>query len=91
MAVRSSATGGGCFLRRVLRLNRKLILTSRGEYALVQACKRCSASLFSTRAISYRTPALHKTQLRIDAFVEVLNPAVVVLMDVSATLVKVDA
>ena len=28
---------------------------------------------------------------RIDALVEVLNPAVVVLMDVSATLVKVDA
>ncbi len=29
-------------------------LNIRGEYALVQACKRCFASLFTNRAISYR-------------------------------------
>jgi pyruvate,water dikinase len=29
-------------------------LNIRGEYALIQACKRCFASLFTNRAISYR-------------------------------------
>ena len=54
VAVRSSATAedlpGASFAGQ-----QETYLNIRGEYALVQACKRCFASLFTTRAISYRT------------------------------------
>ncbi|HUL30533.1 MAG TPA: PEP/pyruvate-binding domain-containing protein, partial [Thermodesulfobacteriota bacterium] len=54
VAVRSSATAedlpGASFAGQ-----QETYLNVRGEYALVQACKRCFASLFTNRAISYRT------------------------------------
>jgi pyruvate,water dikinase len=54
VAVRSSATAedlpGASFAGQ-----QETYLNIRGEYALVQACKRCFASLFTNRAISYRT------------------------------------
>ena len=53
VAVRSSATAedlpGASFAGQ-----QETYLNVRGEYALVQACKRCFASLFTNRAISYR-------------------------------------
>jgi pyruvate,water dikinase len=53
VAVRSSATAedlpGASFAGQ-----QETFLNIRGEYALVQACKRCFASLFTNRAISYR-------------------------------------
>jgi len=53
VAVRSSATAedlpGASFAGQ-----QETYLNIRGEYALVQACKRCFASLFTNRAISYR-------------------------------------
>jgi pyruvate,water dikinase len=54
VAVRSSATAedlpGASFAGQ-----QETFLNIRGEYALIQACKRCFASLFTNRAISYRT------------------------------------
>ena len=54
VAVRSSATTedlpGASFAGQ-----QETYLNIRGEYALIQACKRCFASLFTNRAISYRT------------------------------------
>ena len=54
VAVRSSATAedlpGASFAGQ-----QETYLNIRGEYALIQACKRCFASLFTNRAISYRT------------------------------------
>ena len=56
VAVRSSATAedlpGASFAGQ-----QETYLNIRGEYALIQACKRCFASLFTNRAISYR---IHK-------------------------------
>ncbi len=53
VAVRSSATAedlpGASFAGQ-----QETYLNIRGEYALIQACKRCFASLFTNRAISYR-------------------------------------
>jgi len=53
VAVRSSATAedlpGASFAGQ-----QETFLNIRGEYALIQACKRCFASLFTNRAISYR-------------------------------------
>ena len=53
VAVRSSATAedlpGASFAGQ-----QETYLNIRGEYALVQACKRCFASLFTNRAIAYR-------------------------------------
>src|SRR4030043_967689 len=53
VAVRSSATAedlpGASFAGQ-----QETYLNIRGEYALIQACKRCIASLFTDRAISYR-------------------------------------
>jgi pyruvate,water dikinase len=53
VAVRSSATAedlpGASFAGQ-----QETFLNIRGEYALVQACKRCFSSLFTNRAIAYR-------------------------------------
>jgi pyruvate, water dikinase len=53
VAVRSSATAED-LPDASFAGQQETFLNIRGEYALVQACKRCIASLFSNRAISYR-------------------------------------
>src|SRR4030067_3159615 len=54
VAVRSSATCDD-LPHASFAGQQETYLNIRGEYALIQACKRCFASLFTTRAISYRT------------------------------------
>jgi pyruvate,water dikinase len=53
VAVRSSATAED-LPNASFAGQQETYLNIRGEYALVQACKRCFASLFTNRAISYR-------------------------------------
>jgi pyruvate,water dikinase len=53
VAVRSSATAEDLPTASFAG-QQETFLNIRGEYALVQACKRCFASLFTNRAISYR-------------------------------------
>ncbi len=53
VAVRSSATAED-LPSASFAGQQETYLNIRGEYALVQACKRCFASLFTNRAISYR-------------------------------------
>jgi len=53
VAVRSSATAEDLPTASFAG-QQETYLNIRGEYALVQACKRCFASLFTNRAISYR-------------------------------------
>jgi len=54
VAVRSSATAEDLPTASFAG-QQETYLNIRGEYALIQACKRCFASLFTNRAISYRT------------------------------------
>ncbi|MBS3907086.1 MAG: phosphoenolpyruvate synthase [Syntrophaceae bacterium] len=54
VAVRSSATAEDLPTSSFAG-QQETYLNIRGEYALIQACKRCFASLFTNRAISYRT------------------------------------
>jgi pyruvate,water dikinase len=54
VAVRSSATAED-LPNASFAGQQETYLNIRGEYALIQACKRCFASLFTNRAISYRT------------------------------------
>jgi pyruvate,water dikinase len=56
VAVRSSATAEDLPTASFAG-QQETYLNIRGEYALIQACKRCFASLFTNRAISYR---IHK-------------------------------
>ena len=53
VAVRSSATAEDLPTASFAG-QQETYLNIRGEYALIQACKRCFASLFTNRAISYR-------------------------------------
>ncbi len=53
VAVRSSATAEDLPTASFAG-QQETFLNIRGEYALIQACKRCFASLFTNRAISYR-------------------------------------
>lgn len=53
VAVRSSATAED-LPDASFAGQQETFLNIRGEYALIQACKRCFASLFTNRAISYR-------------------------------------
>jgi pyruvate,water dikinase len=53
VAVRSSATAED-LPSASFAGQQETYLNIRGEYALIQACKRCFASLFTNRAISYR-------------------------------------
>ncbi len=53
VAVRSSATAEDLPTASFAG-QQESYLNIRGEYALIQACKRCFASLFTNRAISYR-------------------------------------
>jgi pyruvate,water dikinase len=53
VAVRSSATAED-LPNASFAGQQETYLNIRGEYALIQACKRCFASLFTNRAISYR-------------------------------------
>ncbi len=53
VAVRSSATAEDLPTASFAG-QQETFLNIRGEYALLQACKRCIASLFTNRAISYR-------------------------------------
>jgi len=53
VAVRSSATAED-LPNASFAGQQESYLNIRGEYALVQACKRCFASIFTNRAISYR-------------------------------------
>jgi pyruvate, water dikinase len=53
VAVRSSATAED-LPNASFAGQQETYLNIRGEYALVQACKKCFASLFTNRAISYR-------------------------------------
>ncbi|NWF91668.1 MAG: phosphoenolpyruvate synthase [Syntrophaceae bacterium] len=53
VAVRSSATAEDLPTSSFAG-QQETFLNIRGEYALIQACKRCFASLFTNRAISYR-------------------------------------
>jgi len=53
VAVRSSATAED-LPNASFAGQQETFLNIRGEYALIQACKRCFASLFTNRAISYR-------------------------------------
>lgn len=53
VAVRSSATAED-LPNASFAGQQETYLNIRGEYALIQACKRCLASLFTNRAISYR-------------------------------------
>ena len=53
VAVRSSATAEDLPTASFAG-QQETFLNVRGEYALIQACKRCFASLFTNRAISYR-------------------------------------
>jgi pyruvate,water dikinase len=53
VAVRSSATAED-LPSASFAGQQETFLNIRGEYALIQACKRCYASLFTNRAISYR-------------------------------------
>ena len=53
VAVRSSATAED-LPDASFAGQQETYLNIRGEYALIQACKRCFASLFTNRAISYR-------------------------------------
>jgi pyruvate, water dikinase len=53
VAVRSSATAED-LPNASFAGQQESYLNVRGEYALVQACKRCFASIFTNRAISYR-------------------------------------
>ncbi|MGQ9509224.1 MAG: phosphoenolpyruvate synthase [Thermodesulfobacteriota bacterium] len=54
VAVRSSATAEDLPTASFAG-QQETYLNIRGEYALIQACKRCFASLFTNRAIAYRT------------------------------------
>lgn len=54
VAVRSSATAEDLPTASFAG-QQETYLNIRGEYAVIQACKRCFASLFTNRAISYRT------------------------------------
>ena len=53
VAVRSSATAED-LPQASFAGQQETFLNIRGEYGLIQACKRCFASLFTDRAISYR-------------------------------------
>jgi pyruvate, water dikinase len=53
VAVRSSATAEDLPTASFAG-QQETFLNIRGEYALIQACKRCFASLFTNRAIAYR-------------------------------------
>ncbi len=53
VAVRSSATAEDLPTASFAG-QQETFLNVRGEYALIQACKRCFSSLFTNRAISYR-------------------------------------
>ena len=53
VAVRSSATAED-LPNASFAGQQETYLNIRGEYALIQSCKRCFASLFTNRAISYR-------------------------------------
>ncbi len=53
VAVRSSATAED-LPNASFAGQQETYLNIRGEYALIQSCKRCLASLFTNRAISYR-------------------------------------
>jgi pyruvate, water dikinase len=54
VAVRSSATAED-LPNASFAGQQETYLNIRGEYALIQSCKRCFASLFTNRAIAYRT------------------------------------